>query len=170
VTGDFDTWVICRHLFPDTGKSAVVTVNTTLEGRLRFTDYPYYVSIAIDAAASALDGRGRIGPQESQHLLTLSRVIRTHLETEEQHLVAIVHGAGARSLALYARDGDAIERRLNALKDEKTWDRAWRFEVRRDAEGKLSERWREIANASQEHHLTMHVPHGADSDHHHFLF
>jgi hypothetical protein len=170
VSSEVDTWVICRHRFAESGKSAVITVNTTLEGRLSFTDYRYYVSIAIDAAEHALDARGRIGAHESQHLLTLSRVIRSHLESEEQHLIAIVHGAGARTLVLHACDGEAIGRRLSALKKEKTWDRPWRFEVLPDLEGKLSERWREIARASQEHHLTVQVPHGGTSDHHHFLF
>jgi Family of unknown function (DUF695) len=165
---DYDTWVICRHRFADNGKSAVITVNTTLEQRLRFADYPYHVSIAIDARCT--DASGRIGAHESQHLLNLSRVIREHLEVEDQHLIAIVHGAGARTLELHARDGVAVARRLNGLRDTKTWDRPWSFEVKSDPEGKRSAPWRDIARASEEHHLTVNVPHGASSDHHHFLF
>jgi hypothetical protein len=167
---DYDTWVICRHKFPESGASAVITVNTTLEKRLSFSDYPYHVSVAICAAARALDVHGRIGAHESQHFLALSRVIREDLESEDQHLIAIVHGAGARTLALHARDGRAIERRLNALKEQKTWDRPWTFEVRHDPFGKGSEPWRDIARASHDHHLAVSVPHGAASDHHHFLF
>jgi hypothetical protein len=168
---DYDTWVICRHRFPGNGRSAVITVNTTLEKRLKFTDYPYHISIAIDAARRSIDASGRIGAHESQHLLNLSRVIREHLKGEDQHLIAIVHGAGARTLDLYARDGAAVARRLNALKDDKTWDRAWAFEVKHDPQGRLSEVWRDIARASEEHHLTINVPHSdAASDHHHFLF
>jgi hypothetical protein len=167
---DYDTWVVCRHRFP-TGKSAVITVNTTLEQRLKFADFPYHVSIAIVAAARALDASGRIGPHESQHLLNLSRVIREHLEGEDQHLIAVIHGAGARTLELYARDAKWAESRLNALKNDKTWDRPWSFEVKLDPEGKLSESWRAIARAAEEHHLTINVPHsGASVDHHHFLF
>jgi hypothetical protein len=167
---DYDTWVICRHKFPASGKSAVITVNTTLEKRISFGDYPYHVCVAIAADAHALDSRGRIGAHESQHLLGLSRVIRGHLEHEEQHLMAIVHGAGTRTLALHARDGAAVERRLNALKEEKTWDRPWTFEILKDPLGKGSEPWRDIARASEDHHLTVNVPHGAVSDQHHFLF
>jgi hypothetical protein len=167
---DYDTWVICRHKFPESGKSAVITVNTTLEERIGFGDYRYHVSVVITAAARALDTHGRIGAHESQHLLGLSRVIRGHLEREELHLMAIVHGAGARTLALHARDGAAIERRLNALREEKTWDRPWTFEIREDPSGKGSEPWRAIARASEDHHLTVNVPHGAGSDQHHFLF
>jgi hypothetical protein len=144
-------------------------VNTTLRQRLSFADYPFHVSIAIEAAARSLDASGRIGAHESQHLLNLSRVIRGHLEGEGQHLMAIVHGAGARTLELYARDGDAVARRLTALKQEKTWDRPWSFEVRSDPTGKLCEEWHRIARASEEHHLSVNVPHGGP-DHHHFLF
>jgi hypothetical protein len=83
--------------------------------------------------------------------------------------MAIVHGAGARTLELYARDGEAVARRLTALKRDKTWDRAWSFEVRSDPTGKLCEEWQRIARASEEHHLSVNVPHGGP-DHHHFLF
>jgi hypothetical protein len=170
---DFDTWVICRHRFPESGKSAVITVNSTLEKRLNFTDYPYHVSIAIAAAPHSLDAAGRIGAHESQHLLNLSRVIRKELEGEDLHLVAIVHGAGARTLELHARDGASVARRLTALKDDKTWDRGWRFEVQPDPKGKRSELWRGIAATAEEHHLAVNIPHarGGDSeDHHHYLF
>jgi hypothetical protein len=167
---DFDTWVICRHRFPESGQSAVITVNTTLERRVSFADYPYHVSVVIAAAARALDASGRIGAHESQHLLGLSRVIRGHLESEEQHLIAIVHGAGSRTLALHARDGGAMQRRLQALQEEKTWDRPWTFDIHHDPLGKGSEPWRDLARASQDHHLTVNVLHGAASDHHHFLF
>jgi hypothetical protein len=167
---DYDTWVICRHRFPESGQSAVITVNTTLERRVSFTDYPYYASLVIAAAARAHDAHGRIGAHESQHLLGLSRVIRGHLDNEDQHLIAIIHGAGARTLVLHARDGAAIERRLNGLKEQKTWDRPWTFEVRHDPFGKGSEAWRDLVRASQDHHLTVNVPHGAVSDQHHFLF
>jgi hypothetical protein len=167
---DYDTWIICRHRFPESGESAVITVNTTLERRVSFADYPYHVSVVICAAGRAQDARGRIGAHESQHLLGLSRVIRGYLDNEDQHLIAIVHGAGARTLALHAHDGGAIVRRLNALKEEKTWDREWTFEVRHDPSGKGSEPWRGIVRASQDHHLTINVPHGAASDQHHFLF
>jgi Family of unknown function (DUF695) len=168
---DYDTWVICRHKFTPGGRSAVITVNTTLEKRLKFADYPYHVSIAIEAVGRSIEPSGRIGAHESQHLLNLSRVIRGHLEGEDQHLIAIVHGGGARTLELYARDGTAVGRRLSALKDEKTWDRNWRFEVKRDPLGKLSEIWRHIARASEDHHLAINVPHAdASLDHHHFLF
>ena len=170
---DFDTWIICRHKFPGSGKSAVITVNDSLAKRLTFLDYPYHVSITIDAAANAVDATGRIGAHESQHLLALSRLIRESIESEDQHIMAIVHGAGGRTLELHARDGASVAQRLNALQQEKTWDRRWRFEVTGDPEGKRSEGWREIAAASQEHHLTMHVPHsrgGASVDHHHYLF
>jgi len=168
---DYDTWVICRHKFPASGKSAVITVNTTLEKRVSFEEYPYHVAIAIEAAARSTDTSGRIGAHESQHLLNLSRVIREHLASEDQHLIAIVHGAGARTLEMYARDEVRVRRRLLALKDQKTWDRSWAFEINRDPLGKRSELWRDIAHASEEHHLTVNVPHsGASSDHHHFLF
>jgi len=170
---DYDTWVVCRHRFPTSGQSAVITVNTTLEKRLKFADYPYHVSIAIDAAPLSVDASGRIGAHESQHLLVLSRVIRESLECEDQHLMAIVHGAGARTLELHARNGDSVARRLSALKDEKTWDRSWGFAVKHDPAGKLSEVWREIVAASQEHHLAVNIPHsrgGEAADHHHHLF
>jgi hypothetical protein len=170
---DFDTWIICRHKFPDSGKSAVITVNDSLAKRLRFLDYAYHVSITIDAAAPAVDATGRIGAHESQHLLTLSRVIRESIESEDQHIMAIVHGAGGRTLELHARDGDSVAGRLNALQLEKTWDRRGRYEFTSDPEGKRSQMWREIAAASQEHHLAIHVPHsrsGASVDHHHYLF
>jgi Family of unknown function (DUF695) len=166
---DYDTWVICRHRFPATAKSAVITVNKTLRERLSFADYPFHVSIVIEAAARSLDASGRIGAHETQHLLTLSRVIREHLEGEDQHLMAIVHGAGARTLEIYARDGVSVARRLKTLKQEKTWDRPWRFEVRRDPAGMLCEEWHRIAQTSEEHHLSVNVPRGG-SDHHHFLF
>jgi Family of unknown function (DUF695) len=161
--------MICRHRFAVTGASAVITVNTTLAQRLRFADYPFHVSVAIEAAARALDTSGRINAHESQHLLHLSRVIREHLECEDQHLMAIVHGAGARTLEFQARDGDAIARRLTALRQEKTWDRPWTFAVRPDPAGKLSAGWRTIVEASAEHHLSVTVPLGS-VDHHHFLF
>ena len=161
--------MICRHRFPETGKSAVITVNTTLEQRLRFADFPFHVSVAIEAAARALDASGRINAHESQHLLHLSRVIREHLDCEAQHLMAIVHGAGARTLEFHARDGEAMARRLSSLKQEKTWDRPWTFEVRPDPAGKLSAGWRTIVEASEEHHLSVTVPQGS-VDHHHFLF
>jgi hypothetical protein len=170
---DYDTWVICRHKFPASGQSAVITVNSTLDKRLRFADYPYHVSIAIAALPNSVDASGRIGAHESQHLLNLSRVIREFLESEDQHLIAIVHGAGARTLELHARDGTSVVRRLDALKNEKTWDRSWGFEVKLDPGGKLSEIWRDIAAASAEHHLAINVPHspgGAAVDHHHYLF
>jgi len=168
---DYDTWIICRHRFAESGKSAVITVNSSLEQRLRFSEYPHHVSISIAAAERALDATGRIGAHESQHLLTLSRVIREHLDPEEQHLIAIVHGAGARTLIMHARDGAALRRRLDALKREKTWDRSWTFEVQSDPEGRLSQPWRAIAHSSGEHHLVVNVPHsGAAQDHHHFLF
>jgi hypothetical protein len=170
---DFDTWVICRHRFPESGKSAVITVNSTLEKRLNFADYPYHVSVAIAAAPHSIDAAGRIGAHESQHLLNLSRVIRKELESEDQHLVAIVHGAGARTLELHARDGASVARKLTALKDDKTWDRTWRFEVKPDPKGKRSELWRGIAATAEEHHLAVNIPHarGGDSeDHHHYLF
>jgi hypothetical protein len=164
-----DTWVICRHRFPATGASAVITVNTTLPQRLSFAEYPFHVSVAIEAAPRALDASGRINAHESQHLLHLSRVIREHLECEDQHLLAIVHGAGARTLEFHARDDAAIARRLTALRQEKTWDRPWTFEIRPDPAGKLSAGWRTIAEASAEHHLSVTVPQGS-ADHHHFLF
>jgi Family of unknown function (DUF695) len=170
---DYDTWVICRHTFPASGRSAVITVNSTLEKRLTFADYRYHVSIAIDADARSVDASGRIGAHESQHLVGLSRVIREALEGLDQHLTAIVHGAGARTLELYARDGEAILRRLNELKEDKTWDRAWRFVVTLDPKGRLSQGWRELAAAAHEHHLAVNIPHsrGGDSvDHHHHLF
>jgi len=170
---DYDTWVICRHKFPASGRSAVITVNSTLDQRLRFADYPYHVSIAIDALPKSVDASGRIGAHESQHLLALSRVIRESLECEDQHLIAIVHGAGARTLELHARDGASVARRLTALKNDKTWDRSWGFEVKADPEGRLSEIWRDIARASEEHHLAVniaHSPSGASADHHHYLF
>lgn len=161
--------MICRHRFADTGKSAVITVNTSLEQRLRFAEYPFHVSVSIAAAPGALDASGRINGHESQHLLHLSRVIREHLECEDQHLMAIVHGAGARTLEFHARDGEAMARRLTGLRREKTWDRPWSFEVRADPAGKLSEGWRAIVKASEEHHLSVTVPQGS-ADHHHFLF
>lgn len=164
-----DTWMICRHRFATTGKSAVITVNTTLEQRLQFTQYPFHVRVAIEATPHSLDPSGRINAHESQHLLHLSHVIREHLECEDQHLMAIVHGAGARTLEFHARDGDAIARRLAALRQEKTWDRPWTFEVRPDPQGKLSEGWRAIVKASEEHHLSVTVPQGS-VEHHHFLF
>ena len=164
-----DTWMICRHRFPATGASAVITVNTTLAQRLPFAEYPFHVSVAIEAAARAVDASGRINAHESQHLLHLSRVIREHLECEDQHLMAIVHGAGARTLEFHARDGDAIARRLTALRQEKTWDRPWSFAIRPDPDGKLSAGWRTIVAASEEHHLSVTVPQGS-VDHHHFLF
>jgi hypothetical protein len=170
---DFDTWIICRHRFPQSGQSAVITVNSTLEKRLDFAVYPYHVSIAIAAAAHSIDASGRIGAHESQHLLSLSRVIRKHLESEDQHLIAIVHGAGARTLELHARDGASVARKLTALKDEKTWDRTWRFEVKSDPAGKLSELWRSIAATAEEHHLAVNIAHSRDGeseDHHHYLF
>jgi hypothetical protein len=170
---EYDTWVVCRHKFAADGRSAVITVNSAFGKRLQFADYPYHVSIAIAAAPGAIDASGRIGAHESQHLLTLSRVIREALDREEQHIIAIVHGAGARTLELYARDGDAIAGRLNALQAEKTWDRAWNFQVTADPQGRRSQRWREIAAASQEHHLAINVPHardGAAADHHHAIF
>ncbi len=169
---DYDTWIICRHRFEGSGRSAVITVNSTLEKRLSFADYRYHVSIAIDAAKHSIDASGRIGAHESQHLLTLSRVIREALEAEDQHLIAIVHGAGARTLDLHAREGEAVARRLQALKDDKTWDRPWRFEVKLDPLGKLSEAWREIAAASHEHHLAVNIAHsrgGEFIDHHHLF-
>ncbi len=166
---DYDTWVICRHRFPATAKSAVITVNTTLHERLSLADYPFHVSIVIEAAARSLDASGRIGAHETQHLLTLSRVIRESLDGEDQHLMVIVHGAGARTLELYARDGDSVARRLTALRKDKTWDRPWSFEVRRDPSGKLCDEWYRIAEASEEHHLSVNVAHGGP-DHHHFLF
>src|SRR6202451_4549806 len=149
--------MICRHRFPATGESAVITVNTKLAQRLRFAEYPFHVSVAIAAAPRALDASGRINAHESQHLLHLSRVIREHLECEDQHLMAIVHGAGARKIEFQARDGDAIARRLTALRREKTWDRPWTFAVRPDPEGKLSAMWRDIVKASEEHHLSVTV-------------
>lgn len=161
--------MICRHRFPATGKSAVITVNTTLEQRLRFADYPFHVRVAIDAAPPSIDRSGRINAHESQHLLHLSGVIREHLECEDQHLMAIVHGAGARTLEFHASDGDAMARRLTALRQEKTWDRSWTFDVRPDPRGELSAPWRAIVKASEEHHLSMTVPQGS-ADHHHFLF
>jgi hypothetical protein len=161
--------MICRHRFPDTGKSAVITVNTTLEQRLRFADYPFHVSVAIAASPRSLDASGRINAHESQHLLHLSRVIREQLDCEDQHLIAIVHGAGARTLEFHARDGAAMARRLTALKQQKTWDRPWTFEVKPDPDGKLSAGWRTIVEASEEHHLSVTVPQGS-VDHHHFLF
>lgn len=167
---EYDTWVVCRHKFPDTGRTAVITVNTSLEQRSIFAEYPYLVSVQIDACQSSVDAAGRIGAQESQHLLNLSRVIREALEHEEQHLIAIVHGAGARTLKCYARDGEAIAHRLCALNEQKSWDRSWRYDIQRDPEGKLSESWRSIARASEEHHLAINVPHSSPSDHHHFLF
>lgn len=161
--------MICRHRFPATGASAVITVNTTLAQRLRFAEYPFHVSVTIRAAAGALDASGRINAHESQHLLHLSRVIREHLECEDQHLLAIVHGAGARTLEFHARDGDAMARRLTALRQENTWDRPWTFAVAPDPTGKLSAGWRTIVAASEEHHLSVTVPQGS-ADHHHFLF
>jgi hypothetical protein len=164
-----DTWIICRHKFAVTGESAVITVNTTLAHRLRFADYPFHVAVAIRAEPRALDASGRINAHESQHLLHLSRVIREHLECEDQHLLAIVHGAGARTLEFQARDSEAVARRLTALRQEKTWDRPWTFAVRPDPAGKLSAGWRTIVEASEEHHLSVTVPQGS-ADHHHFLF
>jgi hypothetical protein len=161
--------MICRHRFPATGESAVITVNTTLAQHLRFADYPFHVRVAIEAARDSLDASGRIDAHESQHLLRLSRVIREHLECEDQHLMAIVHGAAARTLEFHARDGDAMARRLTALRQDKTWDRPWSFEVRADPEGKLSAGWRTIVEASKEHHLSMTVS-PESADHHHFLF
>lgn len=161
--------MICRHRFPATGESAVITVNTTLAQHLRFADYPFHVRVAIEAAPRTLDAAGRINAHESQHLLHLSRVIREHLECEDAHLMAIVHGAGARALEFHARDGDAMARRLTALRQEKTWDRPWTFEIRADPDGKLSAGWRTIVEASAEHHLTVTVAQGS-ADHHHFLF
>jgi hypothetical protein len=167
---DYDTWVICRHTFPESGRSAVITVNSSLEKRLSFSEYPYHVSIAIEAVAHSLDARGRINAHESQHLLILSRVIREHLDAENEHLIAIVHGAGARTLGLHARDGAAVRRRLNALMQDKRWDRTWTFEVNDDPLGRLSEPWREIARSQAEHHLAVNIPHSGALDHHHFLF
>jgi Family of unknown function (DUF695) len=167
---DYDTWVICRHTFVQSGRSAVITVNSSLEKRLNFSEYPYHVSIAIEAAAHALDARGRINAHESQHLLILSRVIREHLDAENPQLIAIVHGAGARTLRLHARDGAAVTRRLNALLREKRWDRIWTFEVNEDPRGQLSEPWRDIAHSQGEHHLAVNIPHAGALDHHHFLF
>ncbi len=167
---DYDTWVVCRHRFPVNGRSAVITVNTSLEKRSIFAEYPYHVKVAIDAAPQSVDASGRIGAHESQHLLSLSRVIRESLECEDHHLIAITHGAGARTLESYARDGAAIARRLAGLKEQKTWDRPWTFEVKSDPQGRLSEIWRDIARASEEHHLAINVPHSGTSDHHHFLF
>jgi hypothetical protein len=167
---DYDTWVICRHTFPDSGQSAVVTVNGSLEKRLSFSEYPYHVSIVIAAAAHSYDARGRIGAHESQHLVLLSRVIREHLDMENQHLIAIVHGAGARTLELHARDGKEVTGRLDALLREKRWDRVWRFEVCDDPHGRRSEPWRDIARSRGEHHLAVNIPHSGALDHHHFLF
>jgi hypothetical protein len=167
---DYDTWVICRHRFPESGRTAVITVNTSLEERSIFTEYPYHVSVAIDAAPESVDASGRIGAHESQHLLNLSRSIRESLDSEALHLIAIVHGAGARTLEAYARDGTAVVRRLAGLKEQNTWDRQWTFEVKSDPQGKLSEIWRGIARASEEHHLAINVSHSGASDHHHFLF
>lgn len=167
---DYDTWVICRHTFADSGQSAVITVNSSLEKRLSFSEFPYHVSVAIAAAAHALDARGRISAHESQHLLLLSRVIREHLDAENQHLIAIVHGAGARTLELHARDGAAVTRSLNALLQENRWDRNWTFEVKDDPHGRLSEPWRDIARSQGEHHLAVNIPHSGALDHHHFLF
>lgn len=170
---DHDTWVVCRHRFARTGQSAVITVNSTLEKRLRFADYPFHVSVAVEAAPGTSDASGRIGAHESRHLVHLTRVIRRHLEREDQHLIAIVHGAGARTLVLHAKDGESVAARLGALKLENTWDRAWTFEVARDAEGRLSEQWRDIARAGEDHHLAIDVPQSADgeaADHHHHLF
>jgi hypothetical protein len=167
---DYDTWVICRHTFPESGQSAVITVNSSLEKRLSFGEYPYHVSIVIRAVAHSLDARGRINAHESQHLLILSRVIREHLDAEDQHLVAIVHGAGARTLGLHARDGAAVRRRLDGLLREKKWDRIWTFEVNEDPHGRLSEPWRDIARSQAEHHLAVNIPHSGALDHHHFLF
>jgi hypothetical protein len=45
--------------------------------------------------------------------------------------------------------------------------------VRPDPGGKLSEVWRSVAAASEEHHLAVNVPHSRDgdsTDHHHYLF
>jgi hypothetical protein len=161
--------MICRHRFADTGESAVITVNTTLAQHLRFEEYPFHVRVAIQAAPGSLDAARRINAHESQHLLHLSRVIREHLECEEQHLMAIVHGAGARTLEFHARDGDAMTRRLTALRQEKTWDRPWGFDVRPDPAGKLSAGWRTIVEAAEEHHLSVTVEQGS-AEHHHFLF
>ncbi len=161
--------MICRHRFADTGESAVITVNTTLAHHLRFEEYPFHVRVAIEAAPESLDGARRINSHESQHLLHLSRVIREHLECEDQLLMAIVHGAGARTLEFHARDGDAMTRRLTALRQEKTWDRPWSFDVRPDPAGKLSAGWRTIVEAAEEHHLSVTVAQGS-ADHHHFLF
>jgi hypothetical protein len=167
---DYDTWVICRHTFPQSGRSAVITVNSSLEKRLSFSEYPYHVSIAIQAVAHSLDARGRINAHESQHLLILSRVIREHLDAENEHLIAIVHGAGARTLGLHARDGATVRRRLTALLQEKRWDRIWTFEVNDDPLGRFSEPWRDIARSQAEHHLAVNIPHSGALDHHHFLF
>jgi hypothetical protein len=170
VETDYDTWVICRHTFPDSGQSAVITVNISLEKRLSFSDYPYHVSIVIPAAAHALDACGRISAHESHHLVLLSRVIRENLDAENQHLIAIVHGAGARTLAFHARDATQVTSRLGALHQEKRWDRIWTFEVQEDPRGRLSERWRAIAHSRGEHHLAVNIPHVGALDHHHFLF
>ena len=170
---DYDTWMICRHRFPEGGQSAVITVNSTLDRHLRFADYPFHVSVVIEAAPHSVDAAGRIGAHESQHLLRLSRVIREGLESEDQHLLAIVHGAGARTLVLQAHDGAAVERRLGALQRENSFDRPWRFEIALDPAGKLSEGWRDIARTGGEHHLAINVPHSPDgksADHHHHLF
>jgi hypothetical protein len=161
--------MICRHRFAATGESAVITVNMTLAHRLSFADYPFHVSVEVRADERALDASGRIDAHESPHLLHLSHVIREHLECEDQHLMTIVHGAGARTLEFHARDGEAMTRRLTVLKQEKTWDRAWSFKVRPDPAGKLSEGWRTIVEASAEHHLSVTVPPGS-AHHHHFLF
>jgi hypothetical protein len=167
---DYDTWVVCRHRFPD-GKSAVITVNTSLVKRVKFGDYPHHVAIAIDAAPRSLDASGRIAAHESQHLVALSRVIREALESQAPQLIAIVHGAGSRTLVLHARDGAAIARCLNALKKDKTWDRPWRFEIIDDPAGRESAPWRDIAAAAADHHLAINVPHSSPSaDHHHYLF
>jgi hypothetical protein len=167
---DYDTWVICRHTLPESGQSAVITVNSSLEKRLSFSDYPQHVSIVIEAETHSLDARGRINAHESQHLLLLSRVIREHLDPENEHLIAIVHGAGARTLCLHARDGEALRRRLNALLQEKRWDRTWTFEMNDDPCGRLSEPWRDLARSREEHHLAVNIPHAGALDHHHFLF
>jgi hypothetical protein len=167
---DYDTWVICRHTFPDSGQSAVITVNSSLEKRLSFSEYPYHVSIVIAADPQSLDACGRISAHESQHLVLLSRVIREHLDAENQHLIAIVHGAGARTLGLHARDGQEVTRRLDALLQEKSWDRTWTFEVKDDPHGRLTGPWRDIARSRGEHHLAVNVPRSGALDHHHFLF
>jgi hypothetical protein len=170
---DYDTWVVCRHHFADSGKSAVITVNSSFATRIGFARFPYYVWVVIEAATHTIDVSGRISPHESHHLLDLSNTIRAALDGADQHIVAIVHGAGARSLALYARDGGRVTERLNALKHDNVWDRRWNFRVQSDPQGMLSAEWRHIADTSNAHHLTIYIPHGPSGttvDHHHYLF